>query len=178
MNSINKNQEEQNHENLNNAKAAGKIKELAKAAKTCFFCTEASSATSKGTRPMTVQAVDEDGTLWFVSANDSTQNLDIQANPDVKLYFQGSTNSDFLYLEGVAAISEDRVKIKELWEPLFKVWFTEGEDDPRISILKITPTVGYYWDTKNGNAIAAIKMLVGAVIGKTLDDSIEGDLKV
>jgi hypothetical protein len=35
---------------------------------------------------------------------------------------------------------------------------------------------GYYWDTKHGAAIAGAKMLVGAAIGKTLDDSVEGQL--
>ena len=40
----------------------------------------------------------------------------------------------------------------------------------------MTPTGGYYWDTKHGNAIAGVKMLIGAAIGKTLDDSIEGTL--
>lgn len=35
---------------------------------------------------------------------------------------------------------------------------------------------GYYWDTKHGNMVAYAKMLVGAAIGKTMDDSIEGKL--
>jgi hypothetical protein len=34
----------------------------------------------------------------------------------------------------------------------------------------------YYWDNKHGSAVAGVKMLVGAVVGKTLDDSIEGKL--
>ena len=35
---------------------------------------------------------------------------------------------------------------------------------------------GYYWDTKHGRAVMGLKMLIGAAIGKTLDDSIEGTL--
>jgi len=45
-------------------------------------------------------------------------------------------------------------------------------------VIKVTPEEGYYWDNKHGKAIAAVKMLVGAAIGKTLDDSIEGKLSV
>jgi hypothetical protein len=37
---------------------------------------------------------------------------------------------------------------------------------------------GYYWDNKHGNAIAFAKMAAGALLGKTLDDSIEGTIKV
>jgi hypothetical protein len=49
-------------------------------------------------------------------------------------------------------------------------------DDPRITVIKVTPTEGYYWDNKHGNAVAGAKMMIGAMIGKTLDDSIEGKL--
>ncbi len=55
-----------------------------------------------------------------------------------------------------------------------KTWFTEGEDDPRITVIKVAPLDGYYWDNKQGNAVAGVKMMIGAALGKTLDDSIEG----
>ena len=127
---------------------------------------------------MSIQKVDDDGVLWFLSANDSHKNDEITRNGKVKLYFQGSAHSDFLHLQGKASISEDKAKIKELWEPVLKTWFTEGENDPRISVIQFVPSEGYYWDTKHGMAVAGIKMLVGAAIGKTLDDSIEGNLRV
>ncbi|MDQ2693096.1 MAG: pyridoxamine 5'-phosphate oxidase family protein, partial [Chloroflexota bacterium] len=31
---------------------------------------------------------------------------------------------------------------------MFETWFTEGKDDPRVAAIKVTPTGGYYWDTK------------------------------
>ncbi|MEO7675481.1 MAG: pyridoxamine 5'-phosphate oxidase family protein, partial [Verrucomicrobiota bacterium] len=62
--------------------------------------------------------------------------------------------------------------------PLLKTWFTEGVDDPRITVIRVAPSEGYYWDTKHGMAVAGVKMLIGAAIGKTLDDSMEGKLKV
>jgi general stress protein 26 len=96
----------------------------------------------------------------------------------VRLYFQGSPHSDFLHLSGRATVSTDRAKIEELWEPLLKTWFTGGADDPRITVIKVTPTHGYYWDTKHGNTVAYVKMLIGAAVGTTLDDSIEGTLRV
>jgi hypothetical protein len=51
-------------------------------------------------------------------------------------------------------------------------------DDPRITVIKVAPSDGYYWDTKHGLAVARIKMLIGAVLRKTLDDSVEGKLDV
>ena len=49
-------------------------------------------------------------------------------------------------------------------------------DDPRITAIKVETTEGYYWDNKHGNVVAFAKMAAGAIMGKTLDDSIEGEL--
>jgi len=178
MDSINKNQSEHNYEDLNGTAAVEKIKHIIDKAESCFFSTAVSVAGSCGTRPMGVQQVDEQGNLWFLSSSDSHKNQEIAINPNVTLHFQGSAHSDFLVLKGSASASRDQNKIKELWNPIFKTWFTEGEDDPRISVIKVTPTEGYYWDTKHGFAVAGIKMAIGALTGKTMDDSIEGRVRV
>lgn len=176
MNSIDKNQPENNHQDLSGPEAAKKIKELVDQAKTCFFCTRGQGE-SAGTRPMAVQQVDDEGNLWFLSANDSCKNKEIEQDPAVELFFQGSPHSDFLHITGTATLSTDPAKIDELWMPLAKVWFTEGKEDPRITVIKVTPSGGYYWDTKHGMVVASIKMLIGAAMGKTYDDSIQGELK-
>jgi general stress protein 26 len=175
MNSINQNQPEENHKDLQGTAAIEKIKELADKA-TCFFCTNIKTGIPFSTRPMSVQQVDDEGNLWFLSASDSHLNSELQADPFLHLLFQRSAHSDFLNIYGTATISQDKEKIKELWEPIVKTWFTEGQDDPRITVIKVEPSEGYYWDNKHGNAVAFVKMAIGAVIGKTLDDSIEGKL--
>lgn len=178
MDSINQNQPEKNREDLSTGKAVDKIKDIVKEAETCFFCTSVAIGESGGARPMSVQQVDDEGNLWFLSANDSHKNQELAANPSVTLYFQESAHAGFLQLIGHGTISTDKAKIKELWEPILKTWFTEGEDDPRITAIKVAPSDGYYWDTKHGQAVAGVKMLVGAITGKTLDDSIEGNINV
>ena len=177
MNSINRNQPEKNRADLRGSEALEKIRELVGKAKNCFFCTTAADGRT-GTRPMNVRKVDDRGDLWFLSASDSQQKEELARDPSVQLYFQGSSHSDFLHLRGRATISTDRSKVDELWEPVIKTWFTGGKDDPRITVIRVTPTDGYYWDTKHGNTIAAAKMLLGAAIGTTLDDSIEGTLSL
>ena len=178
MDSINKNQEEENHKDLQGTEAGKKIMELAGKTKTCFFCTGITSGKPVTVRPMSVQKMDEFGSLWFLSASDSHKNLDIARDNRVQLFFQGSAHSDFLSVYGEAAISTDKQLIKELWEPILKAWFTEGVDDPRITVIKVDVQEGYYWDNKHGNAIALMKIAAGAVMGKTMDDSIEGNLNV
>jgi general stress protein 26 len=176
MDSINKNQPEETREDLTGKKAVERICDVVKQTESCFFCTAVSAGGSGATRPMSVQEVDDDGTLWFLSASDSHKNRELEKDPAVRLFFQGSEHAGFLTLTGTASVSRDRKRIKDLWKSVLKVWFTEGENDPRITVIGVRPTGGYYWDNKHGSAVAGIKMLVGAAIGKTLDDSIEGEL--
>ena len=176
MDSINQQQVEENHKDLQGTEAGKKIKELAGKAESCFFCTAITTGRQISVRPMSPQKVDEAGNFWFLSANDSHKNQDIQADNNVQLLFQGSAHSDFLSIYGTASISTDKALIKELWEPIVKTWFTEGVDDPRITVIKVETREGYYWDNKHGDAIALVKMAAGAIMGKTLDDSIEGQL--
>ena len=172
----NSNQLESHRDNLHGDDAVKKIRDVVDKAESCFFCTAVSIGDSSGARPMAVRKVDDSGNLWFLSPLDSHKNDEINVNPQVRLYFQASSHSCFLELNGQASISQDREKIAELWEPILKTWFVEGKDDPRVSVIKVVPTDGYYWNTKHGNIVAGVKMLIGAAVGKTLDDSVEGSL--
>ncbi|RYG40016.1 MAG: general stress protein [Chitinophagaceae bacterium] len=178
MDSINKNQEEDNFKNLAGAEALEKVKALAKKAGSCMMCTNLNGTGPFATRPMGAEEIDEDGNFWFLSASDSHKNKEITADSRVQLVFQGSSYSDFMTLYGKGTISKDKQKIKDLWDPMMKNWFTEGEDDPRITVLKFAPSEGYYWDTKHGQAVAFAKSMIGSLIGKTMDDSEEGEIKV
>lgn len=176
MDSMDAQRPEDKYENLAGTEAVKKIREQLGDAPICFFCTASAANDLASTRPMGVIEVDDAGALWFMSASDSHKNADIAADPNVRLYFHGSARADFLVLEGHATISRDRDRIEQLWSAPMKTYFTEGKDDPRITVLKVTPTDGYYWDTKHGIAVAAIKMAVGAVTGKTIDDAVEGTI--
>ena len=178
MDSINKNQPEENYQDLNGEAAIEKMKTLIEKSSTCFFCTDIKTNKNFDTRPMAVQKTDDEGNLWFLSASDSKKNAEIKSDPFVQLLFQGSDYADFLSISGKATISTDKTIIKDLWKPILKTWFTEGEDDPRITVIKVTPAEGYYWDTKHNMAVALIKKMIGAAVGKTLDDSIEGEIRV
>lgn len=178
MDSINNQQPEDNRKDLFSEEAKEKIKELAGKSKTCFFCTHIVSGESFATRPMAVQDVDDEGNLWFLSAEDSFKNQELKSDQHVQLLFQGSSYSDFLSLYGTTTISKDKNKIEDLWQPIYKTWFTEGKNDPRISVIKVQPTDGFYWDTKHNAAVGILKRAAGAMIGKTLDDSVEGKINV
>lgn len=163
------------HKDLRDNSAVQKIKDLAENIKTCMFCTYKGDKLTS--RPMAAQKIDDEGNLWFLSDKTSEKNSDIVANPKVELFFS-APHDQFLTLHGQATISYDRELIKELFTPIVKVWMPKGEDDPNLSVIKITPVEGYYWNNKHGKIVAAAKMTVAFITGKTMDDGIEGNLNL
>ena len=86
MDSINKNQSENNFKNLIGKEAVEKIQELAKKAGSCFFCTNIQTGKAFDTRPMAPEKIDENGNFWFLSSFATWSNLSFLS--DVKKYPQ------------------------------------------------------------------------------------------
>jgi general stress protein 26 len=162
--------------NLSQREGVEKMREIATAARVCHFVT-ALDTKPLASRPMSIQEVDDQGNFWFLSPKSSHKNHDINDDPEVQLFFANPSSSEFLTVFGYAEIIQDRKKLEEIWSPIAKTWFTEGKDDPEISILKVNAADAYYWDTKNNRMIQLMKIVAGAVAGKTMDDGIEGTIK-
>lgn len=164
-------------DNLSGQEAIDKFKELVKHNPMCLFVTNLSEIPLQA-RPMTTQKVCDQGNFWFLSARDSNKNDDIRNGSDVQLFFANSGDSEYLSVYGEAAIIQDRNKIDELWTPVAKAWFTEGKDDPRITVIKVTPKDAHYWDTKSGKMISLLTIAAAAITGETKDNGIEGELSL
>lgn len=163
-------------ENLGTEAGREKIKHIAQG-EIAMFGTSTGTAAS-AFRPMATQGIDDDGTLWFFSHRTSDKNRQIAAHPTVQLLYAVGGKSEYLSVEGVATISRDQAKIDELWSGWAKTWFNEGKEDPNLTLISVRPTAGHYWDTKHNKMVQLAKIAVGAVIGKTMDDGVEGDLGV
>jgi general stress protein 26 len=163
--------------NLNRQDANKKIKELAEKADTCLFTTVLTKLPLT-TRPMSTREVDDDGCLWFFSRRNSDKNREIAMDNRVQLFYSNFSSSEYMSLYGTATILTDKNKAKKLWSAIAKTWFNEGYDDPELTLIKVEPEEGYYWDTKDGKVISLLKMVAGAVVGKELNSGVEGSVKV
>ena len=74
-----------------------------------------------------------------------------------------ATSIPELVVNGRAAISNDRDRIKELWSPFAKAWW-DSPEDPDIRVLTVTPERAEIWDAP-GKIISAAVMLTAAVTG-------------
>lgn len=103
-------------------------------------------------RPMALARVQEDGTFFFATDDDSAKIDEIRAEGEVNLSFQGG--SKYLSVSGRASLATSRQLIDELWSPAWKVWFPKGKDDPNLAILRIDGRRGEYWDMSGTSGIA------------------------
>ncbi len=164
-------------ENLNSQEAIKKLKDLAEDTRICMFCTELGMA-PMSTRPMSLQEVDEEGNLWFISSDESNKNFEIKEDNRTQLIFSNPGDMEFLSVYGNAHIYKDRKTIEDKWTSLANAWF-EGKDDPAVTIIRVSPLEGYYWDSTGGKMINFLKYAAAAVTGKKhADGSVEGSLKV
>lgn len=163
-------------EDLSGQAAAQKIADLVKAGNSCFFCT-LGMGSQLHARPMTVIEVDDSGTLWFFTEIDSLKNIELDRDPRATLFFKEGDNGGHLKLDANVAQVTDRATIHRLWSPKLRAWFTEGEDDPRICVLRADPISGEYWDNRHGSAIAGLKMLFGAITAQRVDEGVHGQLR-
>lgn len=164
--------------NLDQQEAIKKMKEIAEKIRLCMFCTEVESLPFD-VRPMNTMQVDNDGNFWFLSNKTSNKNEEIKENSLVQLLYSDEGSAVFMSVYGHATELYDKQKIEELWNPLIKTWFEEGKDDPNLTVIKVQPVEGYYWDTQHHKMVAFLKMVAASVTGKThFDDSREGNLNV
>lgn len=127
---------------------------------------------------MALQDVDAEGNLWFLSDINSDKNHEITSDSEVELYFMNNSKYEYMFIKGKATISQDKALIEKYWTDFANAWF-DGKDDPSISVIKVAPNDGYYYQTKENKLIAMSKMIFAAITGKSIEDGgIEGKLEV
>lgn len=161
--------DQQPSNDLAGSQAAEKLTSLAERCRTCLFTSDPTGFPAD-TTPMSVQSIDDDGTLWFISSTESARNQNIARDPRVALTFQNEGKYEYLTVYGEARIHTDRATIDAQWTELAEAWFDGGKDDPRVSIVSVKPAGGHFWETKAGKLIAFAKMSYAALTGADVDD--------
>lgn len=117
-------------------------------------------------RPMSTQKMDNDGTLWFFTYDDSTKVDEIKRDKRVSLTYTDKSSETYVAAAGKAELIKDRAKIDELWQDVLKAWFPKGKDDPRIALLKVTLHQAEYWDRPGGKMVKLFQVAKAIVTGE------------
>lgn len=119
-------------------------------------------------RPMAVADTKQDGELWFVTAKSSEKTHEVRHDP--RAVVTGQSGHLFVTVNGSLDVIDDRAKIAQLWKETWKAWFPNGKDDPNITLLRLRPEVGEYWDNSGAQGLKyAFEMVKAVVNGKVTD---------
>ena len=158
-----------------NDEAIEKIKSLAEGIDFTMFITNLEHAPLHAV-PMSTKKVDNQGNIWFLTSIEHDTAKHIEHNEKVQLIYSKPGSMEFLNLYGEAHLVSDRLIIKDLYQSTDDSWF-DGDDDPKIRAIVVNPKEAQYWEPKSNKAVTLFKMAYGAITGKKVDVSREGDLK-
>ncbi len=114
-------------------------------------------------RPMATQETRFQGDLWFLTHVNSGKVNEIRHDSQVNVAYSDTENGSFVSLAGRAEISRDRTKIHELWNPRYKAWFPNGEEDPEIAAIHVIVDEAEYWDAPSNALVRNYQILKAAV---------------
>lgn len=112
-------------------------------------------------RPMAAHVEADDGLVYFLTDADSAKDEEVEARPQVNLAFADAGSHSYVSVSGRAQVSNDREKIRELFNTPAKAWW-DSPEDPTIRVLKVTPVDAQYWDSP-GKVRAMLRMAAAAV---------------
>ena len=110
--------------------------------------------------------------LWFVTAEATAKLRDIQADPHINLAYYRDRTREWISVSGLAKISRDRQKIRELYAPDWKAWFAEeGDprhgtpDDPRLVLIGVDIHAAVFLEVNKPQPVVLYEVAKGWLTG-------------
>ena len=127
-------------------------------------------------RPMSTQQFEFDGDLWFFTSRDSHKVDEVNADNRVNVAYSAPDDNRYVSVFGRAEIVKDRAKIEELWNPVYKAWFPEGLDDPKVCLMKVIVEEAEYWDASNSKLVQLAGFIKAIATGQEMKGGEHGKI--
>lgn len=110
--------------------------------------------------------------LWFVTSEGTGKLRDLESDPHVNLsYFKDGT-MEWISVSGIAKLSRDRQKIRELYASDWKAWFpNEGDprhgtpDDPRFVLIGVDVHAAVFLEVTKPQPVVLYEIAKGWLTG-------------
>lgn len=132
--------------------------------------TTTASDGSLESRPMSIQRIDEPGTVLFFGSLASPLVRGLGHRPQVNIGVANLDDDFYVSIVGKARISKNRALISELWTPLANAWFPGGVDDDDLVVIEVVASQAEYWNVHEGEMVQFFKLAKAALTGTTLTD--------
>lgn len=142
-----------------------KVKALAEDIRIAMLTTVSENGKLRS-RPMALNNIEEDGTMWFFTGKDSEKVEEIEEHAKVNVNFADNSDYDYLSVAGKAELVLDKAIIKEKFNRMTKAWFPEGTESDNISLLRVTPDSAEYWDGGDNKMVQLFHLGKALLTGK------------
>jgi len=155
-----------------------KLVAMVKDVRICMLITNEKNAKNLSGRPMGINKIDDDGTMWFFTKASSYKVEEIEASKKVSIAIANESSQNYLMIHGTATLVNDKNKMKELWSVIMKAWFPLGLDDPDMTLIKVVPNEVEYWDSSSSKMVVLFNMLKAIVTGKEYEEGEYGKINL
>ena len=121
-------------------------------------------------RPMTAQAEDDRGPIWFFTSTDNAMVKKLGQGHRAIAAFSSKDHELFASIKGNLALDTDRAVVDRLWNPFVAAWY-EGKDDPKLALLRLDAEHAEIW-LNASSLVAGVKMLLGVDPKKDYSDKV------
>ena len=164
-------------EHLEGQAGIKKLGELIKDIRIAMMTTAAADG-SFDSRPMATQKTEFDGSVLFLTRQESGKVQELADDSHVSLLYADAANGKYVSVKGKAKVYRDQAKIEALWNPMYKAWFPEGETDPAIAILEVMVHEAQYWEASSSKLIRGLKYVAAAATGGKVDIGTQGTVSL
>ena len=114
--------------------------------------------------------------LWFVTMEGSGKLRDIEHDPHVNVSYYKDRTREWISVAGIAAVSRDREKIRELYAEDWRAWFgSEGDprhgtpDDPRMVLIGVDIHAAAFLEVDKPQPVVLFEVVKGWWTGQAPD---------
>jgi len=125
-------------------------------------------------RAMATQKRAAGADVWFVTLEESGKLAEVAFDPHVNLSYYKDRTREWVSVSGVATVSRDRDKIRELWAPDWQAWFPKGDDprhgtadDPRMVLIGVNVHAAVFLEVNKPQPVVLFELAKGWLTGST-----------
>ncbi len=127
-------------------------------------------------RPMATQDRIEGADLWFVTDVETHKLDDLAVDPHVCCSYYNNRSREWVSVSGIARVSKNRAKIRQLYKEDWKAWFGDqggdrdgGPNDPRLALILVEAELATYMKVNKPKPVVLFQVLKGMVTGSRVD---------
>ena len=117
-------------------------------------------------RPMMTQEREADADLWFVTSRATLKIDELEANPSVGITYFRDSDKAYVSIAGRAKVTDDQVRIRQLWKESWRAWFPDGPEQSDIVLIKVEVVEAEYWQPEGGTLRVMFEQARAALTGE------------